>query len=65
LAIERTSPFEKQDDESDSEIQRFESMPADQVVNLTPQGFKNSDMATKLSLREQTVKNHLHYILKS
>jgi DNA-binding NarL/FixJ family response regulator len=35
-----------------------------EIVNLMAQGFKNSDMATKLSLREQTVKNHLHYIFE-
>jgi DNA-binding NarL/FixJ family response regulator len=33
-----------------------------EIVNLTAQGFKNSDMAAKLSLSEQTVKNHLHNI---
>jgi DNA-binding NarL/FixJ family response regulator len=26
------------------------------------QGFKNQDLASKLSLSEQTVKNHLHTI---
>ena len=34
------------------------------IVNLTAQGFKNSDMAAKLSLSEQTVKNHLHNIFE-
>jgi len=33
-----------------------------EIVNLTAQGFKNSDMAAKLSLGEQTVKNHLRSI---
>jgi len=33
-----------------------------EIVNLTAQGFKNSDVAAKLSLSEQTVKNHLHNI---
>ena len=33
-----------------------------EIVNLTAQGFKNGDMAAKLSLSEQTVKNHLHNI---
>ena len=35
-----------------------------EIVNLTAQGFKNSDMAAKLSLREQTVKNLLHCIFE-
>jgi DNA-binding NarL/FixJ family response regulator len=35
-----------------------------EIVNLTAQGFKNSDMAAKLSLSEQTVKNHLHNIFE-
>lgn len=33
-----------------------------EIVHLTAQGLKNSDMAAKLSLSEQTVKNHLHSI---
>ena len=33
-----------------------------EIVNLTAQGFKNGDMAAKLSLSEQTIKNHLHNI---
>jgi len=33
-----------------------------EIVTLTAQGFKNSDMAARLSLSEQTVKNHLHSI---
>jgi DNA-binding NarL/FixJ family response regulator len=33
-----------------------------EIVNLTAQGFKNGDMAAKLALSEQTVKNHLHNI---
>ncbi len=33
-----------------------------EIVNLTAQGFKNSDIAGKLTLSEQTVKNHLHNI---
>ena len=35
-----------------------------EIVKLTAQGFKNSDMAAKLSLSEQTVKNHLHNIFE-
>jgi two-component system nitrate/nitrite response regulator NarL len=35
-----------------------------EIVNLTAQGFKNSDMAARLSLSEQTVKNHLHNIFE-
>ena len=35
-----------------------------EIVNLTAQGFKNSDMAAKLSLSEQTIKNHLHNIFE-
>jgi DNA-binding NarL/FixJ family response regulator len=33
-----------------------------EIVNLTAQGFKNGDIAAKLTLSEQTVKNHLHNI---
>ncbi|MDE3167888.1 MAG: response regulator transcription factor [Acidobacteriota bacterium] len=33
-----------------------------EIVNLTAQGFKNSDIAAKLTLSEQTVKNHLHNV---
>jgi two-component system nitrate/nitrite response regulator NarL len=33
-----------------------------EIVSLTAQGFKNGDMAAKLLLSEQTVKNHLHNI---
>src|ERR1039458_6856482 len=31
-----------------------------EIVSLVAQGFKNQDLASKLSLSEQTVKNHLH-----
>ena len=33
-----------------------------EIVSLVAQGFKNQDLASKLSLSEQTVKNHLHTI---
>ncbi|MBS1858794.1 MAG: response regulator transcription factor [Acidobacteria bacterium] len=33
-----------------------------EIVHLTAQGFKNSDIASALTLSEQTVKNHLHNI---
>jgi DNA-binding NarL/FixJ family response regulator len=33
-----------------------------EIVHLTAQGFKNGDIAAKLSLSEQTVKNHMHNI---
>jgi DNA-binding NarL/FixJ family response regulator len=33
-----------------------------EIVNLVTQGFKNKDMAEKMSISEQTVKNHLHSI---
>ena len=35
-----------------------------QVLHLVAQGFKNSDLAKKLSISEQTVKNHLHRIFE-
>jgi DNA-binding NarL/FixJ family response regulator len=35
-----------------------------EVVHMTTQGFKNSDIAAKLSLSEQTVKNHMHNIFE-
>jgi DNA-binding NarL/FixJ family response regulator len=33
-----------------------------EIVHLVTQGFKNIDMAQKMSISEQTVKNHLHNI---
>ena len=33
-----------------------------EIVHLVTQGFKNIDMAAKMSISEQTVKNHLHNI---
>ena len=33
-----------------------------QVVDLIVQGFKNKEIAERMSIREQTVKNHLHNI---
>ena len=35
-----------------------------ELVRLVVQGFKNSDIAEKLSISEQTVKNHLHSIFE-
>jgi len=35
-----------------------------EVVHMTTQGFKNSDIAVKLALSEQTVKNHMHNIFE-
>ena len=35
-----------------------------EVVHMTTQGFKNSDIAAKLALSEQTVKNHMHNIFE-
>lgn len=35
-----------------------------EIVNLAAQGFKNGDMAAKLGLSEQTVKNHMHNIFE-
>ena len=34
----------------------------DEIVNLVAQGFKNKEMAEKMFISEQTVKNHLHNI---
>ena len=34
------------------------------IVILIAQGFKNSEIATELSISEQTVKNHLHHIFE-
>ena len=33
-----------------------------EIVSLVAQGFKNKEMAEKMSITEQTVKNHLHNI---
>jgi DNA-binding NarL/FixJ family response regulator len=33
-----------------------------EIVALVSQGFKNTDIAAKLQISEQTVKNHLHNI---
>jgi two-component system nitrate/nitrite response regulator NarL len=33
-----------------------------EIVTLVAQGFKNKEMAEKMSISEQTVKNHLHNI---
>ena len=33
-----------------------------EIVNLVAQGFKNKEMAEKMFISEQTVKNHLHNI---
>src|SRR5437660_7497410 len=33
-----------------------------EIVALVPQGFKNKEMAEKMFISEQTVKNHLHNI---
>jgi DNA-binding NarL/FixJ family response regulator len=33
-----------------------------EIVGLIAQGFKNKDMAERLFISEQTVKNHLHNI---
>src|SRR6478735_7605136 len=33
-----------------------------EIVNLVAQGFKNKEMAEKMLITEQTVKNHLHNI---
>jgi DNA-binding NarL/FixJ family response regulator len=35
-----------------------------EVLHLVAQGFKNSDLAKKLLISEQTVKNHLHRIFE-
>jgi DNA-binding NarL/FixJ family response regulator len=35
-----------------------------EVVHMATQGLKNSDIAIKLSLSEQTVKNHMHNIFE-
>jgi DNA-binding NarL/FixJ family response regulator len=35
-----------------------------ELVSLVSQGFKNSDIAVKLSISEQTVKNHLHRVFE-
>lgn len=35
-----------------------------EIVTLAAQGFKNGDMAAKLGLSEQTVKNHMHNIFE-
>jgi DNA-binding NarL/FixJ family response regulator len=34
----------------------------DEIVSLVAQGFKNKEIAEKMSISEQTVKNHLHNI---
>jgi len=33
-----------------------------EIVSLVAQGFKNKEMAEKMFISEQTVKNHLHNI---
>jgi two-component system nitrate/nitrite response regulator NarL len=35
-----------------------------EIVNLVAQGYKNKEMAEKLFISEQTVKNHLHNIFE-
>ena len=35
-----------------------------EIVNLTAQDFKNADIAGRLTLSEQTVKNHQHRIFE-
>jgi DNA-binding NarL/FixJ family response regulator len=35
-----------------------------EVVHMATQGFKNSDIAARLALSEQTVKNHMHNIFE-
>jgi two-component system, NarL family, nitrate/nitrite response regulator NarL len=35
-----------------------------EVVHMATQGFKNSDIAVRLALSEQTVKNHMHNIFE-
>jgi DNA-binding NarL/FixJ family response regulator len=38
------------------------SLREGEIVTLVAQGFKNREMADKLFISEQTVKNHLHNI---
>jgi DNA-binding NarL/FixJ family response regulator len=38
------------------------SLREGEIVNLVAQGFKNKDIAEKMFITEQTVKNHLHNI---
>ena len=40
------------------------SLREGEIVNLVAQGFKNKDMAEKMFISEQTVKNHLHNIFE-
>jgi DNA-binding NarL/FixJ family response regulator len=50
---------------SSSDIARREPMLSDrekEIVQLIAQGFRNKEIAEKLFISEQTVKNHLHNI---
>jgi len=46
-----------------SKSERYSLSPREtEIVHLVTQGFKNKDIAEKMSISEQTVKNHLHNI---
>jgi len=46
-----------------SQRERYSLSPRErEIVHLVTQGFKNKDIAQKISISEQTVKNHLHNI---
>ena len=52
------SPFYLSEDQDNSPLSARER----QVVELVSQGFKNKEIAQRMVIREQTVKNHLHNI---
>ena len=54
--MERTPPADRDGDCSRLTRRELE------IVSLVAQGFRNKEIATRVSLSEQTVKNHLHNI---
>jgi DNA-binding NarL/FixJ family response regulator len=52
------APWERERDRDRSPLSQRER----EIVSLVAQGFKNKEMAEKMFISEQTVKNHLHNI---
>jgi DNA-binding NarL/FixJ family response regulator len=63
VANESTPPPQMPPPAIQYQHERFSLSPREgEIVNLVTQGFKNKDMAERMSISEQTVKNHLHNI---